>query len=252
MRLTRTALVWTLSAVAAAALLVTGGAVWAITAAHPTGGTTSDGPAPDPSATSVPALYTGDELEWLLLPDDQLQSLLGATDIQSNGASYLSSGESEGVHTAPEECFPLVMEDASGIIGVRGERWTQGSGVGHLTVRQFASAAQAQSWAASSSSVLDRCASFAVLSYDGATITTDTLSKVTKASGADTEVVVYDHDVTPQDQYNANALDAIVVHGNLVMTLSTPPADDLEPKKLADALMAQAGSARRRLVQELG
>lgn len=257
MPLTRTALVWTLSAVAATAVLVTGGAVWALATSAPTGGGTAGGSSSHASAPgSVPPLYTGDELEWFLLPEDQLTSLLGATDIKPGEAIYRFGPEYFSYSTSPAQCKEIVTSSVvDDSIGVRRSSWLGGSASvmgGSMTVLQFASPEQASDWAAKTLDVLPGCATFTA-TYGSGGSTPDTVSTPVEATGDDARAVVFDHG-TFSATSAVGILTAIVVHGNLVATISVDHRGsiDVDQKRLADALIAQAKVAHEKLTQELG
>lgn len=256
MPLTRTAVIWTLSAVAAGAVLVTGGAVWALTsgpaAPNHAGSAASSTAAPG----AVPPLYTGDELAWLLLPNEKLTSMLHAVDFDDVRASWGSVGESEGRSTQPKECFGVVMSPAASIVGARSVAWRDSAGdSGSMLVMQFASPEQATNWAAATTDLLPACAEFTNWNWGGTSpYSTIALSSPTEASADLAHVVVFDESNSRQDQYNTNMLRGLMVHGNVVVQVRVPHrgALDIDQKALADALLAQAGAAHQKLAKALG
>lgn len=252
MALTRRSWVWALSAVIVVSAVTIAGAAWALTSSNGPAATGSAGVAGGATPGVVPALYTGDEVAWLLLPDDQLASLFGGTEVQTVEAFYGTVGESEGRNTTPTECLSLEMPSSEGIIGARRVRWTEGTDTGWMNAMQFASAEQARDWASKTTTPLDMCASYAV-NYGSSPGGEMTISNVTKVDGDDTEVVVYDRSSSRIDRGDTDVLQAILRHGNLVMTLTVPHRSplDVDRKKLADILLAQATSARQKLVDEL-
>lgn len=255
MALTRRAWIWTLSAVIAAGAIATAGAAWAITASK--GVDRSGGPhaaaAGATASGSVPALYTGDELTWLMLPDDRLSSLLGASGIQPVTADYSTLGESEGVHAEPEQCNAVAFRNDDGVIGVRSTSWSQGPVAGGMTVRQFADAAQASANFATIADNLPSCTSFEIKQIDTLR-SSETISAPVVDDSADAKVVVFDQTTTPHGQYNVDHLQAVLLHGNLVLNLYAAHDGplDLDQRKLAQTLLDQARAARERLTRELG
>ncbi|MBS1907177.1 MAG: sensor domain-containing protein [Actinobacteria bacterium] len=255
MALTRKVWIWTLSAVIAGGAVATAGAAWVITSSHNApvssgqNGSGTGGGTPG----AVPALYTGDELTWLLLPDDKLSSLLGATDIQPVSANYHTVGEREGVHAEPASCDPIAFRDDDGMIGVRGTSWSQGQLGGSIVVRQFASAEQAAANFDGVTAGLPSCSTFEIKQTERL-LSSETLSEPVSKESADAKVVVFDQTTTPHGPYNSDHLQAVLLHGNLVLNvyLSHDGALALDQGKLAQTLLDQAHAAQEKLVQELG
>ncbi|MGN8025468.1 sensor domain-containing protein [Microbacterium sp. 22242] len=255
MALTRKAWIWTLSVVITAGAVATAGAAWAITASHNAaapGGQTGSGAA-ESTPRTVPALYTGDELTWLMLPDDTLSTLLGASDIQPVKAEYHTVGESEGVHAEPEQCTDVAYRDDDGMIGIRATSWSQGGLGGSMTVRQFASAEQASANFDKVPAALPSCSAFEIKQIDRLQ-SSETISEPVSKESAEAKVVVFDDTTAPHDQYNHDHLQAVLLHGNLVLNLYVGHDGPLplDQGKLVEALLDQARTAQEKLTQELG
>lgn len=251
MALTRRAWVWTLSAVIAGGAVATAGAAWAITSSHSTaapGGQNGSG-AGDSTPGTVPALYTGDELTWLLLPDDKLRTLLGVSEHIPAASDYRTGGEREGTHTEPVECDGLWFDDDIGVIGYRSIRWG-GDVIGEISVRQFPSPAQAQGWASPRMDTFSACMTTRIVTYKGDDLNSITLSDAVDVSKDQARAVAYE--VTyAKYKNNSQYVRAVMVQGNVVVTVNAPDSDAqrIDKNALVQALLAQAASARTQLTE---
>lgn len=253
------ALIWTLAGVTAVGLVATGVSVWALasgTGAPKTGIADAGQQRPVEGlvldSSGVPALYTGDELEWLLLDEQGFADVLGITAVDDVSAQYGAIGESEGMVTEPEKCSALILEDFVGIVGFRA-RWASDTSAvgGRMDVRQFGSAENATAWAQQQLDVLDDCADFTIGSYGSSEpYASQSVSVLADESDDLSHVVVYDTDET--GEWAADATVAIVVHGNTVIQARVlEHLDEAGGEALAAALQKHVKAAYATLSKQV-
>ena len=251
--------IWTLSGVAAVGLVGTGVAAWALTqappAAAPANDATIEGIAVDLS--DVPALYTGDELEWLLPEDDALVELFGVNEFHEIEAAYGGTGEREGITARPEECDPFLWEDFTRVIGQRNRAFAIGAGFGNVRVMQFGTGEIAQEWAAARLSASGGCETYEVgLFYeggDGEVFNHYTHTQLATSVEGDAAIVVDLLDVAETGEWDIDTVEAVMVHGNTVMVLFAmhDPAEAFDADKLVDVLKGRVAYAQEQLVDSL-
>jgi hypothetical protein len=247
------AVVWTLSGVAAVGLVGTGVASWALMQPSAPAGSSDDTPAEGivVDAAEVPALYTGDELEWLIPPDDVLAGLVGASGFEGIQASYSNVGESEGLNTTPTECAGLILEDLSGVVGSRWERFSVDGGSGSVRVLQFGSPENAEAW--SSALELDgACSSFQQL-YGDEPYADYTYEVLAESAGDLARVQVSRLDQDQTGEWDYDSIEARMVHGNVVVmvTVGYQQTVDIDADALAAALLQQSDDAHATLARQL-
>lgn len=247
--------IWTLSGIAAAGLVGTGAAAWALAQPQTQAAPVDEEPQEGlvvADVAEVPSLYTGDELEWLIPEDDALAELFGATAFQEVLAEYSGTGEREGITARPEECDPFIWEDYTRVIGQRIRPFSVDDGYGSVRVMQFGTAEAAQEWAAGRLAASGTCETFEVgRFYDGGDEVFSHYSHTQLASreDADSTVVVDLLDVAEDDEWNADTVDAVMVHGNTVTVVFAvhDPAAAFDADRLIDVLESRAVYAHDQL-----
>ncbi|BDZ39621.1 hypothetical protein [Microbacterium suwonense] len=169
-------LIWTLAGVTAVGLVATGASVWALSTGLPAPVSTPPASVAEVPQTApvegmvldsgVPALYTGDELQWLLLSEQGFADVLGIDSVAEVSAAYGAIGESDGVTTDPEQCIGLIVEYYNGSVGFRARWASQDAAIhGRMDVTQFATPEAASAWAGNQLGLLDGCSQFTIGSY---------------------------------------------------------------------------------------
>lgn len=255
-------LIWTLSGVAAVGLAGTGIATWALLQPQAPAAPSADKPVEGivVDAADVPALYTGDELEWLIPTDDVLAEVVGAGGFDETQAAYGNVGESEGFGANPEECSALIFEDFAGVIGQRSRRFSTADGGGSIRVLQFGSPEAAAAWATPQIDVGADCSSFewgqfygevdeVIAHYTYAVLADD----AEPAGGADARVMVQRFDIAETGEWDDDSISATMIYGNTVTILTVGFRDsiDIDADAVAGALRAQAGTAHENLAAAL-
>lgn len=259
------ALIWTLSGAAAVGLVGTGVASWALLqpAAVSPSATSSDAAEEEAGAgivvdqAEVPALYTGDELEWFIPADDVLTGLVGAQTFDAVQASYGSAGEREGITARTPECDPLVWEDFTAVIGQRYRTFSAaGAEGGSVRVMQFASAEAATAWAAPRLEIPASCATFdwgrfyedsdEVLGHYSYTM-------LSESSDGAARVVIDRLDIAESGPYDLDSYQGVMLNGNTVTVLNVNFRDqvDIDADAMADALLLQAEYAHEQLTAKV-
>lgn len=250
------ALIWSLSAVAVVGLVGTGVAGWALLQpAGSTDATTPDAPVEGivVDQADVPALYTGDELEWFIPADDVITGLVGADTFAEVEALYTSPGEREGFTARLPECDPLVWEDFTRVIGQRFRGFSvPGAEGGGVRVLQFASAEVASAWVAPRLDIPETCATFDWGTYyEGVDETYSHYSyqQLADVSEGGARVVVDRLDVAETGDYDFDGYQAVMLNGNTVtmLTVSFRDGFDADADAVASALLAQSEFAHEQL-----
>lgn len=253
--------VWGLAGIAVVGIAATAASAWVLTRpeettrvpmALPSVSMTPSTAAPETPEASVDVdpLYTGDELLWFLLTDDELVDLFGAVDIVGPSAdTTLPADAGGGFEVTPATCYPLLSGWVTSTVGERRTTWTDATGTAwYMSARQVFSPERAME-DYDYLSLTDECATFTAGSYDGGVGVTFT--REAEASAPRARIAV--GRVESESYQDLDRWAATVIHGNTVVAIDAYARElpEIDAQALADALAAHAADAYAKLSSRL-
>ncbi len=251
------------AAVALVALI--GGGAWAVIAG--TSSSNDDRRADAPLITTAPAevpgervldgppVYVGDELGWLIFDETEVSAYFSGGQNFSSGSTVFTVGESEGVHTVPDTCWPWLFRDEGAVVGVRSLVWQSSEigqdGGGWFSARQFPDAAYATTQFDSYVDSVGACGDYNVNQYDVDVISENTLAVTAQSADG---FVVEQRSVLLGTGAVSVQTRAVVLEGNVIITLDATHAEDTLPDgpALLAALENRVDQAHDQLTEKIG
>lgn len=242
---------WTLGAVAAAGILATAVAAWSLAAPPTEVAAPSASAAPTAPATiEEPAVFIGDELDWLLLPPEAIQQLLPQATGFVRSSIYGHAGESEGVVGEPIVCMPFVFEDPTFIVGYRMTRWEGdgAQGLRQVSVRQFPTQDAATVAFEQITAAAAGCSDYRYADWDEEPPMHFTVTSQGEQGGT---FYVVGERTSERTEWWDDTLELRARHGNVLISMTSPIDDGrVADEALVAAVLAQVEQARLLLAEQ--
>lgn len=208
---------------------------------------------PNPHPTLVgEAVFVGDELDWLILDQATLATVLPGTQSGNVSAEYESVGETEGIVPKPESCWGVtrveaVYEEPAGFRSVVLEPDDENLWFASYRVIQYPTPELARAVADKYRTSSRQCTSYRWERAD------ETWTYERVAERNDQDMVGIASSFTPDVESEfASAYDEVFVrHGNVVIQVSYRPQGKEAATALLDAVIKQVNEARNRLAERL-
>ncbi|WP_119696576.1 hypothetical protein [Microbacterium halotolerans] len=258
------ALIWTLTGVIVVGAGIAGVAAWSLMSS-PDAPAAGDEEAGAPVAgivveDEVPALYTGNELEWFLLGAKEFGSLTGQPGLVAGDVSseLWSVGESEGWTVQEEHCRAEFSGTDELVIGERSARFAEEGSEsavsgGIIRASQYATPELAVERTVERMDPAGSCSRTTFGYYDGSELQSEssrTLLAERKAEGVQV-VVEREETVEVASQVSSEAMIGRMVAGNVYVEVWSSHDDlaAMDPEGLAEALLERAAHAHEQLTQ---